>query len=58
MAVVLLNRYPYSPGHLMVAPRRHLADLTDLTSAEGEAVFTASQRALTALVWRRLRHAR
>ena len=49
LAIVLLNRYPYSPGHLMVAPRRHLADLTDLDSAEGEAVFTASQRALTAL---------
>ena len=28
--VVLLNRYPYSNGHLMVAPRAHTADLKAL----------------------------
>ena len=49
LTVVLLNRYPYSPGHLMVAPRRHLADLTEMNSPEGGAVLAASQRALTAL---------
>ena len=33
-AVVLLNKFPYSPGHLMVAPMRHTAELGDLSSDE------------------------
>ncbi len=33
-SVVLLNKFPYSAGHLMVVPRGHLATLTDLTQEE------------------------
>jgi ATP adenylyltransferase len=33
-AIVLLNKYPYSSGHLMVAPRRHLGELGELADAE------------------------
>ena len=29
-SVVMLNRYPYASAHLMVAPRRHTASLSDL----------------------------
>jgi ATP adenylyltransferase len=31
---VVLNRYPYSNGHLLVAPLRHVGDLAELTDAE------------------------
>ena len=33
-AYVVLNLYPYNPGHLMVVPYRHVADYTDLTPRE------------------------
>lgn len=31
-AIVLLNRFPYSNGHLLVAPRSHVGCLTELTT--------------------------
>ena len=31
--IVMLNRYPYSNGHLLLAPREHTADLPSLDAA-------------------------
>lgn len=33
-SMVLMNKYPYTNGHLLVAPRAHKADLSDLTPEE------------------------
>ncbi len=33
-SVVLMNKFPYTNGHLLVAPRAHKADLDDLSSDE------------------------
>jgi ATP adenylyltransferase len=30
-AIVLVNKFPYASGHLMVAPRRHAGEFADLT---------------------------
>ena len=34
LLVVLMNRYPYANGHLLVAPKAHKSDLEELTEAE------------------------
>ncbi|MDZ5078417.1 HIT domain-containing protein [Nesterenkonia sp. HG001] len=46
---VLLNLYPYNPGHLLVCPYRHVPDLTDLTLAESQEFIRLSQVAMVAL---------
>jgi ATP adenylyltransferase len=47
--VVMLNRYPYANGHLMVAPRRHTADLSALDPAAHAALSETLRRAIALL---------
>jgi ATP adenylyltransferase len=49
LTVTVLNRFPYSSGHLMVAPRRHAPDLLAITPEEGAAMLAGTQRAIRAL---------
>lgn len=47
--IVLLNRFPYTNGHLLVAPVRHVADLTELDTDESTALMLMIQRCTTIL---------
>jgi ATP adenylyltransferase len=31
---VVLNKYPYNPGHVMIVPNRHVGDFEDITDDE------------------------
>jgi ATP adenylyltransferase len=42
--IVLLNRFPYANGHLLVAPIRHIASLTELDTSETSALMTMIQQ--------------
>ena len=43
-AYVILNLYPYNPGHLMVVPYRHVPWYTDLTDEERDEIGALTDR--------------
>jgi ATP adenylyltransferase len=49
LAWVTLAKYPYNPGHLLVLPVRHTAELEDLTAPENAAIAELLQRSIRAL---------
>ena len=48
-AFVLLNKFPYSSGHLMVAPYRHVGEFGELTDEEALEIHRLAERAIAAL---------
>lgn len=48
-AYVVLNLYPYSPGHMLVCPYRHVADYPDLDAPETREVATLTQESMGAV---------
>jgi ATP adenylyltransferase len=49
LALLMLNRFPYSPGHVMVALVRHVGRFEELTPAEHEALMFLTALAELAL---------
>jgi len=45
----VLNKHPYNPGHLMVVPYRHVADLEDLTDEEEAGLSAMTREAVVAI---------
>ncbi|HZA11639.1 HIT domain-containing protein [Mycobacterium sp.] len=46
LVYVVLNLYPYNPGHLMVVPYRRVAELEDLTDAESAELMAYTQKSI------------
>jgi ATP adenylyltransferase len=48
-AFVVMNRFPYNNGHVMVAPNRHVATFEKLSAGEGTELFGLVQKSLAVL---------
>jgi ATP adenylyltransferase len=46
---IILNAFPYNPGHLMAAPYRHIANLQDLTDDEAKEHFAIVRKSIELL---------
>jgi ATP adenylyltransferase len=48
-AFIMMNRYPYTGGHLMIVPHRHICRLEDLTTEERLELFAFQDLSLRVL---------
>jgi ATP adenylyltransferase len=48
-ALVIMNKYPYASGHLLVAPKRHTGEFGGLESGEALEVHQLASRGIDAL---------
>ncbi|MHB0867545.1 MAG: HIT family protein [Thermoleophilia bacterium] len=48
-AFVIMNLYPYNPGHLMVAPYEHISELELLAPVVANEIMSLTQKCVTVL---------
>jgi ATP adenylyltransferase len=46
---IMLNAYPYNPGHLLIAPYRHIGNLEELTDGERNEHYQLVSRGIVVL---------
>lgn len=49
LAYVVLNKFPYNPGHLLIVPFRHVGDVVEATDDENVELQRLVQRSIAAL---------
>ena len=49
LSVVLINRYPYTNGHLLIAPKAHIADLEALSPEQQTDLMVQTTRSIELL---------
>jgi ATP adenylyltransferase len=49
LCFAVMNRFPYTTGHCMVAPSRHVGDLTELSDDELARIMAMTQSILKAI---------
>ncbi len=48
-STVMLNKYPYAPGHLLIAPARHVGAFGELDATEAAEIHVLAARGIDAL---------
>lgn len=53
LTIVSVNLYPYNPGHLIIFPKRHVTNITDLTDEEALEIhkYTAKSIQIISKAW-------
>jgi ATP adenylyltransferase len=49
LCFAIMNRFPYTTGHCMVAPYRHVGDLTEVSTEEISEIMTMTKSIITAI---------
>lgn len=49
LAYIVLNKYPYTSGHIMVVPRRHVSNPAELDASESRELWNLAQASISRL---------
>jgi len=49
MCFIVLNKFPYNPGHLMIVPARHVTEISELSDDETKLLANLTKKAVDVL---------